>query len=154
MLIRKARHSDVSAICELWCEFMDFHAKYDSCYKRNKKAVNVFSKFVHELISNRKALVLVAQDKKDLIGYLLARLDDRPPVFELKRIGAIYDLAVTEEARNTGIGTRLYKKSLEWFKKHKIKRVELTVATTNPISTRFWKKHGFKPYYERRFKNI
>ena len=44
--------------------------------------------------------------------------------------------------------------SIKWFRKRKIIRVELTVATSNPLSMSFWEKHGFKPYYERRFKNI
>ena len=154
MLIRKAKHSDVADICTLWCEFMNFHAAYDPCYTISANGADVFGKFVDEQISSRNALVLVAKDKNGLVGYLLAKIENRPPVFKLRRIGVIYDLAVTEHKRNTGVGTLLYQRSLEWFKKRNITRVELTVATTNPVSTRFWEKQGFVPYYERRFKDI
>jgi len=154
MIIRKAKHGDVDAICELWCEFMDFHEKHEPFYKRAKNGAKIFHKFIKEKIRSRNALVLVAVQDKEVCAYLLASIDKRSPVFEMRRIGAIYDLAVTESYRRKGIGERLYKESIRWFRKRKIDRVELTVATSNPLSTKFWKKHGFKPYYERWFNNI
>jgi ribosomal protein S18 acetylase RimI-like enzyme len=154
MRIRKAKHSDVDRVTALWCEFMDFHAGYDPCFTRRKGSVEIFKKYLHEQISSRKALLLVAEDHKDLIGYLLAKIEERPPVFELRRIGFISDTAVTGDIRNKGVGTRLYKESLKWFKKRNVDRVELIVATTNPISTRFWKKLGFKSYTERKYIEI
>jgi ribosomal protein S18 acetylase RimI-like enzyme len=154
MIIRKARQGDVDAICELWCEFMDFHEKHDPIYKKAKNGSKVFHKFITEQVKSRNALVLVAIQDKAICAYLLAKIDQRPPVFEKRRIGVIYDLAVSAPYRRQGMGESLYKESIQWFRKKKINRVELTVATSNPLSTRFWKKHGFKPCYERRFRNL
>lgn len=33
---RKAKHTDVDAIGELWCEFMDFHEDSNPFYRRAK----------------------------------------------------------------------------------------------------------------------
>ena len=154
MTIRRARHTDVDAIGELWCEFMDFHEDYDPFYRRAKNGSKAFHTFIDEQISSRSALVLVAVHDHFVCAYLLARIDTRPPIFEDRKFGAIYDLAVSAPYRKQGVGEGLYKESVLWFKKRRIDRIELTVATSNPLATRFWEKHGFRPYYERRFIEI
>jgi ribosomal protein S18 acetylase RimI-like enzyme len=133
---------------------MDFHAQYDSYYKIDKNGAANFKSFIQESISDRKSLVLVANENKELKGYILAKIALRPPVFPNRKYGAIYDLAVLSKYRNFGIGSKLYKECIKWFRKHKIKSIELTVAVKNPVSTRFWNKHGFKAFTERRIKRI
>ena len=100
-IIRKAKHNDVGTICSLWREFMDFHEQYDPFYKRSWNGHKLFYKFVDEQISARNALVLVAEQDSDLCAYLLARIDNRPPVFDNRRHGSIYDLAVSASYRPT-----------------------------------------------------
>lgn len=154
MTIRHAKHTDVKAIGELWIEFMDFHEGYDSFYRRARNGETAFRDFIDEQISSKSALVLVATDDSAVNAYLLARIESRPPVFEKRRLGSIYDLAVSKHWRRQGIGESLYKESVLWFKKRKIDRIELTIATSNPLAASFWEKHGFMPYHERRFLDI
>jgi ribosomal protein S18 acetylase RimI-like enzyme len=66
----------------------------------------------------------------------------------------IYDIAVSEKYRRNSIGEKLYNTAIEWFQKRKVKRIELNVSISNPVSMKFWTKIGLKPYYERRFVNI
>ena len=152
--IKKASHKNADSIKNLWCEFMDFHERYDTVYKRAGKGADLFGQFVDKQISDRNALVLVAQINKEICGYLLARIEYRPPVFAERKHGVIYDVAVSGKFRRKGIGEKLYNESLEWFRKRKVTRVELTVATSNPVSMRFWTKLGLKTYSERRYLNI
>ena len=152
--IRKAKHNDVERILDLWCEFMDFHEQYDSIYKRSKNGRSKFLKFLKERISDRNSLVLVASEEETICGYLLAKIETKPPVFNERRHGVIFDLATTEKLRRKGIGEKLFHESVEWFNKKKINRVELEVAISNPISMKFWTKMGFKPYSERRYIRI
>lgn len=152
--IRKAKHKDVERILDLWCEFMDFHEQYDSIFKRSKSGHSEFRKFLKERISDRNSLVIVALEEEIICGYLLAKIETRPPVFLDRKHVVIFDLAINEKLRRKGIGEKLFNESVEWFKKKKINRVELTVATSNPVSMKFWTKMGFKTYSERRFINI
>ena len=152
--IKKASRKDVEKIKSLWCEFLDFHERYDSHYKRSKNGAKAFGRFVTRQISDRNALVLIAQVDKETCAYLLARLENRPPVFVETRYGMIYDIAVSEKYRRNGIGEKLYNTAIEWFQKRKVKRIELNVSISNPVSMKFWTKIGLKPYYERRFVNI
>ena len=149
-ITRNAKQRDVEIILDLWCEFMDFHEQYDSIYKRSKKGRSKFLKFLKERISDRNSLVLVALEEA-ICGYLLAKIETKPPVFNDRRHGVIFDLAITEKLRRKGIGEKLFHESEYWFKKKNVTRVELDVATSNQISNKFWTKMGFKTYSERRY---
>ena len=152
--IRKATHKDVENITSLWCEFIDLHGYYDKYYKRSKNGSKVFGKFIDKQIRERNSLVLVGLINKVICAYLSAKIDSRPAVFSETKYGYITDIAVAKKYRRNGIGEKLYYKAFEWFRNRKIKRIELTVATSNPISINFWTKLGFKPYSERRFIKI
>lgn len=152
--IKKASRKDVENIKSLWCEFIDFHERFDNYYKRSENGTDVFSQFALKQINDRDSLVLIAQMDEETCGYSIARIENRPPVFVETRFGMIYDFAVSEKYRRNGIGEKLYNAVTEWFKKKNVDRVELNVATSNPISMKFWTKLGLKPYYERRFINI
>ena len=152
--IRKATQRDTEKIASLWCELIDLHESFDNYYKRAKNGATVFREFVEKQISDRNALVLIAQMNKEVCAYLLAKIENKPPVFLETKYGMIFDIAVTKKYRRNGIGEKLYNEALEWFQKKKVKRIELTVATSNPISMRFWNKFGFKPYSERRYIKI
>ena len=152
--IRKATHKDVKSITSLWCEFMDLHEGYDNYYKRAKNGTKVFSDFINKQISDRNSLVLVGIINKVICAYLSAKIDNRPAVFSETKYGYIFDIAVNKKYQRKGIGEQIYNEAIEWFRKRKIKRIELTVAISNPISMSFWSKLGFKPYSERRFIEI
>lgn len=148
--IKKARQKDIADISDLWLEFMAFHIKYDDYFKISTDGQSHFNIFLSEQIRDKKSLVLVGLEDKEICSYLLAKIESRPPVFKETKYGLISDLAVSEKYRRQGIGKQLYKSSIIWFKKHKIQNIELSVATTNPISVAFWDKLGFRSYYERR----
>lgn len=149
--IRKARQSDTEHIVALWKEFMDFHRQYDAHFTRSRYGHMKFKDFVSKKISARNALVLVAQVNRRVVGHIIACIDPYPPVFVEKRYGAIYDLMVDSRFRRRGIGRRLLSETRKWFRKKGIKRIELSVAVTNPLAMRFWNRVGFKTYIERKY---
>ena len=56
-----------------------------------------------------------------------------------------------EERRKKGVANKMFDVALKWFKKNKVKTVELRVATINPEAQAVWKSLGFAPFmiYER-----
>ena len=152
--IRKAKQSDCDVILSLWIKMMDFHRKYDKHYSRSKSTSKNFRKFVSENISSKKSLVLVASYNKNIVGYTIASIVKYPLALQLKQFGAVYELMVQKEFRRNGIGNRLFTETQKWFKNRGVKRIELSVLKKNPISSKFWKKMGFAPFLERRFKRI
>ena len=71
-----------------------------------------------------------------------------PPVYERREYGSITDLAVTAEFRRRGVGRRLFEAARDWFASGGLDRLEVRVATTNELSTAFWRGLGFEPYME------
>lgn len=62
-----------------------------------------------------------------------------------ERYALIYLLAVQENWRNQGVGSRLLQHILSWIKDEKIGQVTLTVKTTNEGAMRLYRSFGFTP---------
>ena len=92
---------------------------------------------------------MVAESNGKIIGYFAAKIEKPSPIFSPKRIGKISRAFVLEEYRRLGIGKKAVKEILKWFKKNKIKHVEVTVDARNEIGVRFWQSLGFKEFMKR-----
>ena len=155
MIIREATKEDVPKILPIWQELMEFHADRDSYFATCEGAEQEFAKWISENIEKEDAIVYVAEHAKSIIAYCLCRIVERPPVCEMKRqYGSLTDLAVLETYRRDGIGERMVKRATQWFRSQGVKRVEVRVAVTNEVSTRFWRKMGFTTYLETMSKNV
>ena len=152
--IRKAKQSDTESILPLWIEMMDFHRKYDKHYSRSESTANNYRKIVSENISSKKSLVLVAVYNKNIVGYTIASIVKYPLGLQLNQFGNVYELAVQKKFQRNGIGEKLFLETQKWFKKHRLKRIEISVLRKNPISSKFWNKMGFESFLERRYKKI
>jgi ribosomal protein S18 acetylase RimI-like enzyme len=154
-IIRRAKLQDISVIVPLWEEMMFFHAARDPHFQSSPNAKINFAKFLDESLKDiKKSALFVAELNMRIVGYCLCQLKDYPPVFVQEHYGEILDLAVTATFRNQGIGIKLVNAAKEWFTLNNIPRIELSLAITNEISTKFWRKVGFKPYMELMYKEI
>ncbi len=154
IIIRKAVCDDLKAIEELWKEFMDFHKAGDSYFTRSADGHERFKEFITRHMASEGSCVLVAEMDSKVVGYCLAMLAKRPPVFENLDYGAVFDVAVSGGYRRRGIGERLYLAAQKWFADHGIHRIEAGVALSNETSKAFWKKMGFSPYMMKVCKTI
>ncbi|MFX1574693.1 MAG: GNAT family N-acetyltransferase [Promethearchaeota archaeon] len=146
MSIILANESHIPQIIEVWKEFMDYHKNLDSFFSRRDDGHLNFKNYVSELIKSKEALVLVALDEGNVVGYSIALMQYYPPVFKQRVYGLINDMAIKETHRRRGIGGQLLSRIYEWFNYHNLNRIELRVSVNNPIGYSFWKKHGFKDY--------
>jgi ribosomal protein S18 acetylase RimI-like enzyme len=152
--VRKAIQDDSKAISELWKELMDFHKEQDRHFTRSADGHERFAEFVSGRMVSKTSCVLVAEHQNEIVGYCLATISKYPPVYKHQEYGSIFDLAVTKMYRRKGIGQALIEEASKWFSERGIHRIEARVATSNEISTSFWKKMGFAPYIEIVYKEI
>ncbi len=125
---------------------MDFHRQRDAHYTRAADGAARFREFLTSQMALPNACVLVAVYRNLIVGYCLAMVAQLPPVFAHRIYGDIYDLAVTASHRRRGVGEKLFAAAQAWFKARGVRRMETRVATTNEISTAFWRKMGFRSY--------
>ncbi len=152
--IRKARQSDLDALVELWKQLMDFHSRFEPRYTRAPGSSRKFRSFLSGLITSRMALVLVGCAGRQVVGYLSAAIGTYPPVFVIKRYGAIHGLVVDADHRREGIGQALVSEAVQWFTRKGLQRIEMSVATANPVSGEFWNAMGFTTYKKTKYLDV
>jgi GNAT superfamily N-acetyltransferase len=146
--IRRGVTTDVPAITELWKEFMDFHASREKYFALAAGADAEFVEFVRTCCPRETAGLFVAEAGGQLVGYCLAVELDRPPVFQIKHVVEVMDLAVTARWRGRGVGARLVEKALAWARSRSSGGVEVRVATSNEQALGFWRRIGGRPVME------
>ncbi|MCX7009144.1 MAG: GNAT family N-acetyltransferase [Kiritimatiellaeota bacterium] len=133
---------------------MDFHRERDSHYTRAADGAARFRDFISGHLVSENSRVLVAVHGNLIIGYCLAMLVQLPAVFAQRVHGDIFDLVVTAAYRRRGVGVNLVTTAQAWLRSCGVRRIETRVATTNEISTAFWRKMGFRPFAAHVFKDL
>lgn len=154
LTIRTAKQGDVNSIVHLWQQFMQYHADIDAHFAISANSSRHFIEHLRTQISSRMTRVRVAVIDGQICGYIMAKIENRSPIFVQKRHGMISDLAVSTDHQRHGIGRLLAEDILQWFESRHVNRVELILLTANPLSTRFWQSMGFKTYCARLFREI
>ena len=145
---RQAIENDIPKMVELWKEFIDFHKVRDPFFSRSKEGPENFGKFITQNMRKDDAIVYVAETNCNVIGHILATIQNYPPVFKTKRYGLINDLAVSSAYRRIGIGQHLFEMAKDWLVEKGMRRLEIEVVIANEVSTSFWGEMNFKPYKE------
>lgn len=84
--------------------------------------------------------ILVAEEKNELIGYLIALGGNAR-----RNKHAVYVvIGILSQYRGIGIGTKLFKHLEDWAANHNIHRLELSVITSNEAGLQLYKKMGFE----------
>jgi GNAT superfamily N-acetyltransferase len=81
-----------------------------------------------------------------VVGYVIAEMQARLPIYPAGRYGFISDICVTERYRRRGIGRALAERAVRWCSGEGATSVELFAAERNPVSGAFWSAMGFGPY--------
>jgi ribosomal protein S18 acetylase RimI-like enzyme len=136
MRIRKATLNDIQIILDLAHKLMECHLQFDEYYELGSNSCVSFSTYFENMIRSRDAVVLAAEDNGIVIGYLAAKIEERPPVYKEDKRGRVDTAYVLENYRGQGIGRKLTARALERFKNRQIKHVELSVDSRNELGYR------------------
>jgi len=145
--IRRATPADLPAIVRRWRELVAEHAALaPDLYALAPHANATYTATVRGQMADRDALVLVAvtPDGADLDGYLTAASGLRAPVFVVRDIGMIYDVAVRPERRRAGVGTALLAEAARHFAARGVERLQVDFNPGNLSARGFWTRNGFK----------
>jgi ribosomal protein S18 acetylase RimI-like enzyme len=157
VVVRKCTVEDLPQVVPIYEEFVAYHAKVDSYFRKVAEHGAMFEAWMQAQIDAPDARVLVAEatveknGRPQLVGYGLGRLEENPPVYPDPRHGYVANIGVAESWQRNGVGELLFEELRRWFLEQGVRRVELFAALGNPKSTRFWRKMGFKPFTERMY---
>ena len=127
-----------------WLDSAHFHGQIDSRFQFAREAAeatrNYFSSQIH--LDNFMAFIASIGDED--VGFIEARVTEKPPIHVHRKIGFISALFVKPEERRKGVGILLYEMVRDWFEAQNIKKFQLAVASMNPLGLEFWRKIGFR----------
>jgi len=152
--IREAERRDLEALAALWLEFMEFHASRDADLAVCDGAEGHWKKWAAGKMESRDSVVAAAERNGRTVGYAVATIKERSPVFKRRRYGEIMETAVTADARGGGIGSRLYDFVMSWLKRKDVDWAWLEVAAKNETAGEFWERKGFRPFLETHQRDI
>jgi ribosomal protein S18 acetylase RimI-like enzyme len=143
---------EMGSVLSLMMQLSDYHKKIDpKYYKSGKERKERDKKRLIEYFSkkrkNRK--ILVAKVKNKVVGFLIGGVEKSPPYCKENKIGVIHRAYIKENFRRRGIGKLLVEELLNWFRKRKIKFVEVEVDSRNKIGIEAHEKYGFFEFHKR-----
>ncbi len=147
--IRKATLNDIEAIVRLNEQLANYHRKIDKYYKPGSEIEKSFRKHLSEIIRKRNVKIMVAEIDDKVIGYFIGKIEKAKSFIASKKIGKISDAFMEEKYRKSGIGRMMFNELVQWFKKNKIKHIELSVDSRNETGIKAWQKFGFKEFMKK-----
>ena len=100
--------------------------------------------FLRTQLHEDDVLVLVAEQKGEVLGYIYAAIEPQSWKELREECGYIHDVAITEEGRRAGLATALIEDALDWFRARGMPRVILGTAERNEVAQRLFTKLGFR----------
>ncbi len=149
--VRDATKGDLRAVTRLWTQLAEHHSKLSDEFSLSWDGRLRWSKYLSSKFREISTKLIVAEEDEKIVGFMLCLLSPNNPVFAERKIGVISDVYVSPERRMKGVANLMFGHAVQWFKKNKVRSVQLGVAAVNLEAIEVWRKLGFEPYmmYER-----
>jgi len=145
--IRLATLEDVSGIMPIFAQIVDYHASIDSEVYTDAD-MSAFEQSVQDQLTKDNWKIFVAETNKKIVGFLTLQMRSNRRQWGnvADTDGRIDCLAVDENYRHMGIGTKLMAHVENYLKSQGIFEMRLTVSIHNPNAIKCYEKMGMKNY--------
>ncbi len=149
--VRRAKRDDADALARLLAESHRFHALLPGSFYAAADGDRHYATVVRrELTAPAGPHYIVAEEQGQIVGCASsmlreARASDPARYMQPMPLGYIDEVAVTERARERGIGTTLVAKLLGEFEARGVCHAGIHFLVNNPLASRAWLRLGFRP---------
>ena len=144
--IRNAEPRDLPSLGRLGAMLMRTHYAFDQrrFLTPGEGAERGYASFLGSVLNSADGTVFVADGNGTILGYVYAALE--PLSWKELRgpAGFIHDLAVSDEARRSGVGRELMQAAITWLRERGAPRVILWTAAPNEAAKTLFKSLGFR----------
>jgi ribosomal protein S18 acetylase RimI-like enzyme len=145
ILVRRAKRSELGAVARMAAALVREHHQLDPRRFMLIEPVEVgYRDWLGHELARRGAVVLVAEEEVEIIGYAYGTLEARNWNDLLDACGKLHDLYVAEGARRRGVARRLVESMLFELKAMGAPRVVLMSAEGNRSAQAFFEAIGFR----------
>jgi ribosomal protein S18 acetylase RimI-like enzyme len=136
----QATIADYKAILSLVNEFeLDNQVAYQSIDNIDQEKVKSDNKkYVKKYLQDKTCKYIVCRQKTEIVGYIFLSVDET-----YKGEGYINELYIVPTQRKNGFATQLVHLGLQWLKKNKCNKIDITVNRKNKNALKLYKKFGF-----------
>ncbi len=157
MIIRKALPKDFKELKQLKSEFFLWECSMDKRMHPEYIKRNLGIRLAKNLRQTNTIFFIAIDNKKknenknvknmnQIIGYVGAEIQNNPSFVKSEKRGHLFNLYVRPNHQKKGIGTKLVKEVLEWFKENNVDDLMIMAYSENKIARRIYNKIGFKDY--------
>jgi ribosomal protein S18 acetylase RimI-like enzyme len=144
--IRDAVEKDLPEVVELWEKLAKHHERLSDRFELAWDSKRHWRAYLEKRFSEISTKLIVAEEAGNIVGFMLCMLSPNVPIFKERKIGIIADVYVLEERRRKGVARKMLDVAVRWFKKNKVRSVQLGVAHDNMEGRAVWRSIGFEPY--------
>jgi len=146
--VRSLEEDDIDGICSLWEQFAAMREEMTELPILNEDAADYFFGYATGLLQRKDTLTLVAQDEEsgELVGYMVAQKQRRPPIYAHTRVAYLSDAYVADSHRKQGILARFVEELHAWCKRESITAIDVQIFEGNNIAQDVYRKLGFNDY--------
>ncbi len=134
LAIRHASTADLSQLAQLFDTYRQFYEQTPD--------IALAKTFIAERLNNSESVILVAENEKQILIGFCQIYPSFCSVAAVK-IGVLYDLFVTTNARKTGAGKSLMLEAYEYAKNNGLARLDLSTAKTNINAQKLYESLGW-----------
>lgn len=145
MLVRRMSSDDLPQVSRLAAELVRLHHRLDPPrFMLVEPVEDGYQWFFGRELKRKRALLLVAEHRKKIIGYAYGTLEARNWNDLLDACGKIHDVFVDPRTRRRGTGLALITQMLAGLRALGAPRVILLTAWQNPDAHAFFESIGFR----------
>lgn len=131
---------------KLWEMLAKHHEQVSEHFRLAWDSKRNWGKYLQKKFSEPSTKLIVAEEDGEIVGFMLCLLSPNAPIFKERKIGVISDVFVLEERRRKGVTRKMLDVAVRWFRKNKVRSVQLGVAHDNMEARAVWRNLGFEPY--------
>ncbi|MEH2180331.1 GNAT family N-acetyltransferase [Nostoc sp.] len=146
MLIRPATITDVPAVLPMVAKICALHESWDSAkYGFLPHPEQRYEQWLTRLAnSDGRSIFLVSENEGQIVGFLVATVEQEIPIYRLQEFAFIHDIWVEPEYRQKGIARQMVMLSIERFQQMGIKQIRLDTAIANEAARQLFASCGFR----------
>ena len=144
--IRPATREDLPRLGRLGALLVDAHHAFDArrFLPTRDRTPTDYAMFLLRQMADANAVVLVADDHGDVVGYAYATLEGYDYMALRGPAGVLQDIIVEPQSRNRGAGTLLLSAAVAELESRGAGQVVLTTAEHNDAAQKLFARAGFR----------
>lgn len=131
---------------DLWEQLAKHHQKLSDRFELAWDSKRHWRAYLEKRFAEISTKLIVAEEEGEIVGFMLCMLSPNVPIFKEKKIGLISDVYVREGRRRKGVAKKMLDVAVRWFRKNKVRSVQLGVAHDNMEGRAVWRSMGFEPF--------